>query len=127
MQPSLVVIDPEKLPETFAFFDIDAEIRKLVESTSTHREKVIQIEVDYATKHNEILAKIEALRAKLNENHEAKYKALDKARGDYDEEMAALAALSKQKEEEEKNKAFEDTIILIKEICEDFAAWTLCS
>ena len=114
----------DKLPETFAFFDIDEEIRKLIDSTSTHREKIIGIETEYATKHNEILAKIEALRAKLNENHEKKYIALDKARTGYDEDMLRLAALRKQKAEEEANKAFEDTILLIKEICEDFAAWT---
>ena len=37
--------------------------------------------------------------------------------------MARLAALRRQKLEEEKNKVFEETIALIKEICEDFAAW----
>ena len=37
--------------------------------------------------------------------------------------MSALNALRKQKAEEEANKAFEDTIILIKEICQDFESW----
>ena len=36
------------------FFDLDEEIRKLIESTSTHRDKVIEVEVKYQTKHHEI-------------------------------------------------------------------------
>ena len=69
--------EPEKQPE---FFNLDDEIRKLVESTELHKEEVIKVETDYATKHNEIIAKIEALRAKLVENNTTKYKILDKAR-----------------------------------------------
>ena len=116
--------DNDKLPETFAFFDIDEEIRKLVESTSMHRENVIKIETDYGNKHNEILAKIEKLRAQLAENHNKKYAELDKARTQYDEDNERLAALRRQKAEEEANKAFEDTVILIKEICQDFQSWS---
>lgn len=111
------------LPETFSMFDIDAEIRKLVESTSSNADVIREIEVTHATKHNEILAKIERLRQQLEENHAKKYKELDKARSQYDEDMSRLNALRKQKAEEEANKAFEDTVLLIKDICADFAAW----
>ena len=113
--------DPDPSPE---FFNLDEEIRKLTENTDLYKEQVIELEVTYATKHNEILAKIEKLRAQLEENHDKKYAALRKARDAYDEDMSRLNALRKQKAEEAANQAFEETIILIKEICEDFAAWT---
>jgi SNF2 family DNA or RNA helicase len=110
----------EEEPE---FFNLDDEIRKLIESTELHKTEVIKVETDYATKHNEIIAKIEALRQKLVENNTTKYKILDKARSKYDEDMARLAALRRQKKEEDANKVFEETIALIKEICEDFTSW----
>ena len=106
------------------FFDIDEEIRKLLESTSNHREEVIGIEVKYQTKHHEITAKIMKLREELDKLHTKQYEEVDKARTKYDEDMARLAALRKQKQEEEANKAYEETAKLIKEICDDFAAWT---
>src|SRR5215510_11676641 len=114
---------PENLPESFSMFDIDAEIRKLTESVGQHADLIRNIEVDHATKHNEILLKIEKLRLQLAEMHDKKAHALAKAQDKYREDVDRLAALRRQKAEEEANKAFEDTVILIKEICADFAAW----
>lgn len=114
--------DENELPE---MFNIDDEIRKLLESTSTHREKVIEIETSYTTKHHEISAKILKLQEQLNAMHQSKYDDIRKARDKYDEDMERLAALRRQKTLEEANAAFEETARLIKEICEDFAAWNM--
>lgn len=105
------------------FFNLDEEIRKATEIVEGHKDKVVAIEVEYATKYNEVLAKIEKLRASLNEIHSKKYVELDKSKTEYDEASRRLAELRRQKEEEAKSKLLEDTVILIKEICEDFAAW----
>ena len=83
MEPISFGFEPDKptdLPEVPGFFDLDAEIRKLVESTENYKGEVIELETTYATKHNEILAKIEKLRLQLQENHDKKYEALRKAR-----------------------------------------------
>lgn len=107
------------------FFDLDAEIRKLIDETSSHRDKVIEVEVKYQTKHHEISAKILALRAQLDSLHTKQYEECKKLRDKYDEDMARLNALRKQKAEEEANAAYEETAKLIKEICDDFAAWNM--
>ena len=114
--------DEPELPE---MFNIDDEIRKLLESTSTHREVVINIETTYQTKHHEISAKILKLQEQLNAMHASKYEDIRKARDKYDEDMERLNALRRQKALEEANAAFEETARLIKEICEDFAAWNM--
>ena len=62
------------------FFDLDEEIRKLIESTSTHRDKVIEVEVKYQTKHHEISAKILALREQLDSLHTKQYEECKKLR-----------------------------------------------
>ena len=107
------------------FFDLDEEIRKLIESTSTHRDKVIEVEVKYQTKHHEISAKILALREQLDSLHTKQYEECKKLKDKYNEDLDRLNALRKQKAEEEANKAYEETARLIKEICEDFAAWNM--
>ena len=105
------------------FFDLDEEIRKLIDSTSTHREKVIEVEVKYQTKHHEISAKILALREQLDSLHTKQYEECKKLKDQYNEDMDRLNALRRQKAEEEANQAYEKNSILIKEICDDFAAW----
>lgn len=117
--PSIGGDGNEELP----FFDIDEEIRKLLDSTSNHREMVIEVEVKYQTKHHEISAKILKLRQELDSLHQKQYEEIDKLRNKYDEDMKWLAELRRLKQEEEANKAFEETAKLIKEICDDFAAW----
>jgi SNF2 family DNA or RNA helicase len=105
------------------FLNLDDEICKLVEDVQGHQSKLGEIEFKYATKHNEILAKIEALREALVENNIKQTEARKKAKEQFDNDLSRLAALRKQKAEEEANKAFETTVALIKEICEDFASW----
>lgn len=105
------------------FFNLDAEIKKLTEDVSNHRNLIGEIEFKYATKHNEILAKIEALRNALVDNNVKQTNERNKAKSKYDEDISRLAALRRQKAAEEANKAFETTVELIKEICADFAAW----
>jgi hypothetical protein len=123
MDPNDLFADTGDDKDPMPFFDLDAEIKALTESVANHGELIQTIEVKHATKHNEILAKIEKLREQLHENNTHRYKEMDKAKEKYDEDFARLAALRRQKAEEEANKAFEDTVKLIKEICEDFAAW----
>ena len=110
-------------PDKPQFFDIDAEIRKLVESVNGHADLVHTIETEHWHKHNEITAKIQKLREQLDIMHKAKYEDLRKARDQHDEDLSKLAALRRQKEEEAKNAAYETTVQLIKEICADFASW----
>jgi len=123
MDPNDLFADTGDDKDPMPFFDLDAEIKALTESVANHGELIQTIEVKHATKHNEILAKIEKLREQLHENNTHRYKELDEAKNKYDEDFNRLAALRRQKAEEEANKAFEDTVKLIKEICDDFAAW----
>ncbi len=105
------------------FFNLDAEIRKLVESTDSYADRVREVETSYIRKHQEIEARIEKLRQLRDKYHANRYEELRKARNAYDADMEKLAALRRQKEQEAKNKLLDDTVELIKEICEEFAAW----
>lgn len=105
------------------FFNIDEEIRKLLNETSQHDTRRKEINVKYINKNASIQAKIDELRASLLKLNSDMAKEYQKEDQDYAEKTAKLAALRKQKEEEAKNKQFDETVRLIKEICEEFAAW----
>lgn len=105
------------------FFDIDAEIRKLVESTSQHQQRLTEINTDYMYKNASLQEKIDKLREQMWKLNEEKTEAYKKERQRQNDESAKLAALRKQKEEEDRNKILDETVRLIKEICEEFAAW----
>jgi len=106
------------------FFNIDEEIRKLLETTETYGDKIKEIEVSHYQKHNEIRAHIQRLNNQLNTMHDKHYEVLRKARAAYEEDMLRLNALRRQKEEEAKNKMLDDTVLIIKEICDGYEAWT---
>ena len=55
--------------------------------------------------------------------HEKQYDECKKLKDQYNEDMDRLNALRRQKAEEAANAAYEETAKLIKEICDDFAAW----
>ncbi len=107
------------------FLDLDAEIRKLTESRDGYSNLVKDIEQKNWTKHNELQEKIAKLQALQTDLRTIYYKELDKARQKYDEDNSRLNALRRQKAEEDKNKVFDETVKLIKEICENFEAWDL--
>ena len=79
------------------FFDLDEEIRKLIDSTSTHRDKVIEVEVKYQTKHHEISAKILALREQLESLAHEAIRRVQKAQGSIQRRHGSLECFASAK------------------------------
>jgi SNF2 family DNA or RNA helicase len=105
------------------FYDLDDEIRKLTESVTSFPAVRTAIDEEYSEKQTVLLDRIDQLRRKINElNDERRIKHV-KAKQKYDEDFDKLAALKKQKKEEELSSALNETVDLIKEIVENFAAW----